>query len=465
MAIVTTPAPTLFILDDDVGFVHAAAELARAHGWEITIAGTLEQARARLASAQFDLALLDLNLPDGDGLALIDAIDLGRTQVVLCTGRPTVDSALKALRVHVADYLVKPLHASQFTALLDTAARRRPATACAPGRDWHGIAGESKAIRELRRQVQRVAPTDAAVFVEGESGTGKELVAGAIHAESGRRGAFVAINCGAVPADLLATELFGHERGSFTGATGRHIGVFEQAQGGTLFLDEITEMPAKLQVHLLRALESRRIRRVGGSDDIAVDVRIVSATNRPFADAIREGRLREDLYYRLAEFPLAVPPLRERPDDILLIADVFLQRLNARHDVCRRLSQDGAERLLRHGWPGNVRELKNVLQRAFILAEDELVTPVPGAGATDAPLAETQGTITFAVGTPMHEIERRMLFKTLAYFDNNKARAAQALGITTKTIYNRLHAYRSAGIPVTEGEPAGARRGTDHDEA
>jgi DNA-binding NtrC family response regulator len=436
--------PQLFIVDDDVGFVHAAAEIAREEGFDITVAGTLAQGVSRLAKRRFDLALIDLSLPDGNGLELLDQFDLGdETQVVLVTGKPTVESALKALHSPVLDYVVKPMPARRLRELLVQAAanRRRPAPHA--GGDWHGLAGRSPHIASLRKDVMRVAPTDAAVLLQGESGVGKELVALAIHAESARPGPFVALNCGAIPPDLLSSQLFGHEKGSFTGASGRHQGLFEQARRGTLFLDEITEMPPHLQVHLLRALETRTIRRVGGTEEVPVDVRIVAATNRVPAHAIEEGKLREDLFYRLAEFPLLLPPLRERPEDVLPIAEHFLARLNRQYGVHRAFPRDIEAQLLQYGWPGNVRELKNVVQRAFILAESDLVRPDLDLLRTSRPVAETASTITFAVGTPLAEIERRMLFKTLAFFDNNKARTAEALGVTTKTIYNRLAHYQA----------------------
>lgn len=442
-----TQAQTLFIVDDDVGFVHAAAEIARGLGFVITVAGCIQQALTRIRETTFDVALIDLSLPDGSGLELLEHIDLGgKTQVILITGHPTVESALKAMHLPIVDYVVKPMHATRFGDLLCAAAKQRRFPLAEQGEQWHGLAGNSPAMAELREQVRRVAPTEASVFIEGESGVGKELVAGAIHAESGRSGPFVALNCGAVPADLLNSQLFGHERGSFTGANARHIGLFEQAQGGTLFLDELAEMPIQLQVHLLRALENRTIRRVGGTDDIAVDVRLISATNRSHQEAILSSRLREDLYYRLAEFPMAVPPLRERPEDILPLANLFLQRLNERYETRRHLSAEGADVLHGYSWPGNIRELKNIIQRTYILADGDLLTPTLPGGVC-RPIAETEKTITFSVGTPMHEIERRMLFKTLAYFDNNKAKAAQALGVTTKTIYNRLTAYKAPSHP------------------
>lgn len=435
--------PSLFIVDDDVGFVHAAAELARMKGFEITVAGTKEQAITRLAGASFDVAVIDISLPDGSGLDLLEHLDLGeRTQAILISGNPTVDSALKAMRLPIVDYVLKPIQAQRFGELLDEAVRRCKVLPVADNEAWNGIVGEHELIVDLRRQISRVGVTEAAVMIQGESGVGKELVASAVHVVSGRTGSFVALNCGAVPAELLSSQLFGHEKGSFTGAHVRQTGLFEQADGGTLFLDEVTEMPLHLQVHLLRTLEARTVRRVGGSEDISVDVRIVSATNRDPEEAIRAGRLREDLYYRLCEFPLQVPPLRERPADIPALADLFLTRLNERYGTRRGFATDAVRPLMRYRWPGNIRELKNVIQRAYILADGDVVRPSLPDRSRALPLAETEDTLTFAVGTPLHEVEKRMLFKTLAYYDNNKSRAARALGVTAKTIYNRLLAYQ-----------------------
>jgi DNA-binding NtrC family response regulator len=438
--------PQLLIVDADIGFVHAAADVARSQGLEITVAGTLAQAMSRLETGGFDLALIELALPDGSGLDLLEHLDIGtRTQVILVTSHPTVETALKALHLPIVDYVVKPLHPSQFRALIEQAGASRRLPPPAQGDSWHGLAGRSPQIRRLRDEVLRVAGTDASVFIHGESGVGKELVAAALHAESRRAGNFVALNCGAVPSELLTSQLFGHEKGSFTGANSRHLGLFQQADGGTLFLDEITEMPLHLQVHLLRALETHSIRRIGGNEDIPVDVRIIAATNRAPDRARQDGKLREDLYYRLAEFPIRISPLRERPEDILPIANLFLARLNERYGTRRAFPADVDAVLSRHAWPGNVRELKNAIQRAYILAEDEVVRPELPTRRNAGPLAETASTITFAVGTPLEEIERRMLFKTLAYFNDNKAKAAEALGITTKTIYNRLAGYQAKG--------------------
>jgi DNA-binding NtrC family response regulator len=308
---------------------------------------------------------------------------------------------------------------------------------------WHGMAGRSPHMETLRAEVCRVARTDASVFIDGESGVGKELIAAAVHAESGRSGAFVALNCGALSSELLNSQLFGHEKGSFTGASSRYAGLFEQADAGTLFLDEITEMPLNLQVHLLRALETRSIRRVGGSEEIAVDVRIVAATNCSPRKARRDGKLRDDLYYRLAEFPLRILPLRERPEDIVPIATLLLNRLNEQQGT-ERVFADGVEAMLTDfSWPGNVRQLRNTIQRAFILAEGDCVRPEIPSPRGAGPQAETSNAITFSVGTPLQEIERRMLLKTLAYYEGNKTKAAAALGITAKTVHNKLASYRA----------------------
>src|SRR5690606_2666325 len=366
--------PSLLIVDDDVGFAHAAAEVARQEGFDITIAGAFDQAVKRLQSAQFDIALIDLQLPDGSGLDLLYHFgEAGQTQAVVGTGEPPVESTLRAMRLPVSDYIVKPLKMERYRELLGRASSRRRAAAAAGADDWHGLVGRSAALLRIKQEIARVAPTDASVLLHGESGVGKELLSRALHEVSGRPGPFVAMNCGAVPHELMASQLFGHERGSFTGAHGRHIGYFEQANGGTLFLDEVTEMPPHLQVHLLRALESRSIRRVGGSEDIPVDVRIVSATNRDPQRAVRQGVLREDVFYRLAEFPVTVPPLRARQEDIELLSERFLSLLNLRYGTDKQFSPEALELLRRHPWPGNVRELRNAVQRAYIMASGDCV--------------------------------------------------------------------------------------------
>ena len=429
--------PSLLIVDDDVGFVHAAAEIARVQGYDITVAGELRQARHRVRDRDFDLALVDLELPDGSGLSLLDDVDTHRTQAIVVTRTPTVDSVLASFRNAVVDYLVKPIAPERLRQLLESCMSRRRNAPPRMTRDWHGMVGASPEFRLVVRLVEKVAPSDVAVLVHGESGSGKELVARAIHQASGRSGPFVAVNCGAVPGELLASQLFGHEKGSFTGAFARHLGFLEQAAHGTLFLDEITEMPAALQTHLLRVLDYGSYRRVGGDQDLPVQVRIVSATNREPLEAVASGQLREDLYYRLSGFAIAVPALRERIDDGMLLADAFLAELNARGGTCHAFAAGTHERIRAATWPGNIRELRNAVQRAYILAEDGVVSLQPGPLPARA-ISESPTTITFAVGTSFEVIERHILRKTLQHYGNNRRRAAAALGITPRTIRNRL---------------------------
>lgn len=324
----------------------------------------------------------------------------------------------------------------------------RLASSPAPSKFGH-LYGDSPAMQQVYRLIERVAETDASVFVVGESGSGKELVARSIHDLSTRRNApFVAVNCGAIPANLIEAELFGHEKGSFTGATRQHQGYFERAAGGTLFLDEITEMPADMQVRLLRVLETGRFHRVGGHTEIHTDVRIVSATNRDPARAVEEGRLRDDLMYRLAVFPIEMPPLRCRDDDIEQLARHFLAQLNAEAGVEKAWSTAALRALRTHAWPGNVRELRNVVQRAFIMSEGQLefgAEDVPAARPTSVPA----GMLQFPVGTSIAEMERAAVFATLQQVRGDKRRCAELLGVSLKTLYNRLASYNT-GSPSRE---------------
>jgi DNA-binding NtrC family response regulator len=309
-------------------------------------------------------------------------------------------------------------------------------------------------MRKVRELIGRVAPTDSTVLICGESGCGKELVAESVHAMSPRAGKpFVAINCAAIPATLIEAELFGHERGSFTGAMRTREGVFERANGGTLLLDEITEMPLDLQSRLLRVLETKRLNRVGGSADLPVDVRVIASTNRMPAQAFEEGRLREDIYYRLAVLTIELPPLRERGDDILVLAEFFLGELNLRNGTRKRLADELRARFMRHRWPGNVRELRNAVERAYILCDGEL-----NLGEQEMPTlrggSEGEGTqhgneIHMPIGATLDEIERTFILATLRHFEGDKRRAADVLGCSLKTLYNKLHAYqreRPAGL-------------------
>jgi DNA-binding NtrC family response regulator len=314
--------------------------------------------------------------------------------------------------------------------------------------------GRSDAMRSVYDLITRVAVTAAPVLLTGESGTGKEVAAATIHDMSPRRGRpFVAINCGAISASLIESHLFGHEKGAFTGAEEQRQGVFEQADGGTLFLDEIGEMPKDLQVRLLRVLEERRVRRVGGDRDIPVDVRIIAATNRDPSKAMSEGRLRDDLYHRLNVFPIALPPLSGRRGDAPLLAEHFLQALNAEAQAAKRFGPGVIEAVERAPWPGNVRELRNWVQRAWIMADDvieaDTLAGPPTATATRPPADAGTGAdeIRIPIGVSMEEAERRIVLKTLAHCGGNKRKTARTLGMSVKTLYARLARYEARATP------------------
>jgi two-component system response regulator HydG len=306
------------------------------------------------------------------------------------------------------------------------------------------LLGASQAMQEVFRLIERVGPTEASVLLTGESGSGKELAARSIHECSPRRGGpFIAINCGAIPAGLIEAELFGYEKGSFNGALRAHAGVFERAQGGTLLLDEVTEMPLDMQTRLLRVLETRKFYRVGASTELISDFRVIAATNRCPLQAVQHGQLREDLLYRLAVFPVAMPPLRNRGADVELLAEHFLAELNAQGRTQKRFSALARMMLRQHTWPGNVRELKNCIERAFILGDTvlELAPLIPGATARDSDQVSDDKRLNIRVGSRIYDMERSLIEATLDYFKGNKRRAADALGCSLKTLYNKLNGY------------------------
>lgn len=434
--------PTVLVVDDDHEFVEAASLLANARQFEASSAHTLSGARLALGSRPYDLVLMDVGLPDGSGLELLDEIRSSGSAVAVVTGSDVGEMAARDANVLVGDYVLKPLSGSRLDEILSKAYRtwhlRSHQVAPAP----NGFIGTSRAMQSVYEQIQKVGPTDVSVLLIGESGTGKEIAAQALHANSNRSGPFVAVNCGAVAPELLASHLFGHERGSFTGAVRQHKGHFEQADGGTVFLDEITEMPMALQAHLLRVLETRRITRVGGSGEQAVDVRVVAATNRDPMKAIDVGQLRADLFFRLGEFCLALPPLRERDNDAVLIAESIVQQLNARYGTNKRLDPTASACVRNYSWPGNVRELRNLVHRGHLLSSDDVVRI---ACAKNRALSGNDPTlVSFRVGTSLGEVEREMMLRTLAHFRGDKVKAAQALGVSAKTIYNHLARQQTA---------------------
>ena len=438
------------ILEDDEDSRVALATLVEQEGFTVASAGTLAEAREQLTDHVPDIALVDQFLPDGSGLELLEQLDVS-TEAVLITGHANVESAIEALRLRVRDYLVKPIDVLRLRTILSHVIRTRQlkreveelrSALLELGR-FGPLIGSSTAMQRVYDEIGRVAPTELSVLVTGESGTGKELVAQALHGLSARReGPWRAVNCGAISPSLIESELFGHERGAFTGATRQHRGVFEQSDGGTLFLDEIADMPMELQVKLLRVLETGTLHRVGGEKATPVDVRVVAATNRDPEEAVTQGRLREDLFYRLGSFRIRLPPLRERDRDVELLADHFRVQLNRDHGVNKRFGPGVSDRLLAHSWPGNVRELRNMIQQAWVVSDEEIpaaALPLGNGAAREAPASGER--VSLEVGTSLAEAERRLTLMTLERLGGDKRRAADVLGISLKTLYNRLRSY------------------------
>jgi two-component system, NtrC family, response regulator AtoC len=446
--------PHALLVDDDPTFSDALAEVLRQEGFSIETASNLKEARTLLGTRVPDLALVDLHLPDGSGLELLGDVEgLAPAEVVLMTGQATVDSAIEALRRGAADYLTKPVDFRRLKSVLVNVLRRGELreeiqTLRAELRNlgrFGPLIGGSPAMQAIYDLIARVAPTEATVLVQGESGTGKELVARTVHQLSRRRKQpFLPLNCGAVSPQLIESELFGHERGSFTGADRTHKGYFERAGGGTLFLDEITEMPIELQVRLLRVLETGTLSRVGAEREIAVDVRVIAATNQDPERAVADGKLREDLLYRLSVFPIHLPPLRERHGDVELLTEDFLAAVNESEKTRKHFTPAALALLRAHPWPGNVRELKNAVQRAFILADEE-ITPscLPSLG-TGGNAHGAAVALQLRVGSSIAEAERRLILATLDEYAGDKERAALTLGISLKTLYNRLNLYKAS---------------------
>jgi len=438
------------IVDDDPDFVVGLAELVGREGFTTSTASDLKQARLELERKPPDVLLVDLRLPDGSGMELLQEREgTPPPEVIFITGHASVETAVEALRQGGADYLTKPVDFARVKMVLANLARTRElkeeiGTLRSELRKlghFGPLIGGSPAMQKVYDLIAKVAPTEATALLLGETGTGKELVAETIHTLSRRnKEAFLPVNCGAVPASLTESELFGHERGSFTGAERVHKGYFERAHRGTLLLDEITEMPAELQVKLLRVLETRTVMRVGGTEAIKADVRFIAASNRPPDEAVTEGKLRQDLLYRLNVFPIQLPPLRERKEDIDLLAEHFLEQLNKEPGTSKEFSRAALERLRSHSWPGNVRELKNVVERAFILAENDIGVDCLPLGVVE----ETTGSsLLMRVGTSIAEAERRLILATLEHCDGDKKKASQILQVSLKTLYNRLNVYKA----------------------
>ena len=448
----------ILVVDDDPVVAESLAEMLSSWGFPTDVAADGEDGLRQVGEFHPAVVIADVFMPEMDGFGLLRKIRDAHpeTAVILLTGRGSVEMAVRAIQEEGAFYyLEKPIDFERLRAVVERAVelsgtRHEGEHPRHDGESFGEMVGASEPMRQIYSLIEQVAPSSASVLITGESGTGKELVARTIHNLSPRKNApFVAINCSAIPESLMESELFGHERGAFTGAAGRRQGCFEMANGGTLLLDEIAEMPALLQAKLLRVLEERTVRRLGGSQEIPVDVRVLAATNRDPGEAVASGVFREDLLYRLNVITIELPPLRRRKEDVPLLARHLVRQLAQRHErPARQLSPAAVEALKSHHWPGNVRELRNVIERAVIICSGESIerhhlAPYP---LDQRARARSEDTITLPVGTPIEEVERQMIVRTLQKTDNNKTRAAELLQISLKTLHNKLRLYRDRGL-------------------
>ena len=450
----------VLVVDDEAAMREILAQRLESWGYQVLLAPDAETASAMAEGEDPQVVISDVVLPGTTGIELLPRLKAGRPErpVILITAHGSIDDAVEAMKRGALDFLTKPLDYESLRATLEDVRRRIEASrltrdlqatlASSPGPG--GLVGVSEAIRNVFALIHSVATSDATVLLVGETGTGKELAARAIHDLSERRqGPFVALNAAAIPDTLIESELFGHEKGSFTGANRTHAGCFERADGGTLFLDEIAEMPVDVQPKLLRVLEQGAVRRVGGAAELPFSVRLVAATNRDPERAVAEGTLRQDLYYRINVFPIHLPPLRQRKEDILLLAQHFIELFNAKHSMNVVGFTDAAkERLLAHEWTGNVRELRNVIERATILARGGWLeeSHLPPLVRLRRPLP-ADGVVLPADAT-VEEAERVLILETLDRVGQNKAEAARRLGVDVKTIRNKLRRYGGEEAPT-----------------
>jgi len=444
----------VLIVEDEPSTRLGLTELVRTWGFTTDNAADGQEALEKITSFRPSIIITDLVMPRMGGLELLRALKEEGTAIttVLLTAQGTVETAVEAIKEGAYDYLTKPIEPQRLKILLDKIVERqdtlREVKVLRKQLREHGtfgkMIGNSPLMRKVYQVIEQAAPTSASVLISGESGTGKELVAQTIHQLSPRaQGPFVPINCAAIPETLLESEIFGHEKGAFTGASDRREGCFELADRGTLFLDEIAEMTPSTQVKLLRVLQERKFRRVGGRNEQSVDVRVIAATNINPADAVKNGKLREDLYYRLNVFAMELPPLRQRKDDLSLLIQSFLAEFSERNHKTVTAVEPSAMRILeQYNWPGNIREVRNVIERAVILAHGEFidVKQLPPL-VTESPDV-VKPTVSLEPGTTVEEAERRLILMTLEHTRDNKTRAAEILGISLKTLHNKLNRLR-----------------------
>jgi DNA-binding NtrC family response regulator len=447
--------PRVLIADDERHIAEGLQMLLAEEGYDVDTATDGRKAWDKVASGDFGLVLADLKMPKMDGLELFAQMrESGiESEFIIITGKGTVASAVEAMRHGAYDYLTKPLDVERLKALIPKAldkyqvktANRELQKRLESMSRYGDMLGQSEVMVRIYNIIEAVAPSSASVLIVGESGTGKELVARALHNKSSRgKGPFVALNCGAFPREILENELFGHEKGAFTGAINEKPGAFEQADGGTLFLDEVAEMEPDIQVKFLRALEQRAFRRLGGKKEVQVDIRVVAATNKNVEEALRDGKLREDLYHRLAVIPIYLPPLREREGDVRLLAEEFLRRFAKEQGKELAGFSDGAsEYIATYRWPGNVRELKNSIERAVILAKEDTIQV---ADLIPRHMAFDETEVHIPIGTTLEDSERTMMLKTFAFTAGDHRKTARILGVTQKVLKEKLQKYMTETV-------------------
>ena len=462
----------ILVVDDEQNMRVALYEALSRNGYEVVVAENGRMAMDILQKDVPDLVIADIKMPEMGGIELLERIKRrdATIPVIIITGYATVDTAVEAMKLGAFDYILKPFPVEVIEeAVARVAAARGPVAAVVSMKKVaeksrkaeKPVIGRNQKLLRLLEKAKAIASSKATVLILGESGTGKEVIARFVHEESDRQdGPFVALNCAALPEGLLESELFGHEKGAFTGAIAAKKGKFELAEGGTLLLDEISEIPLHLQAKLLRVLQEEEVDRLGGRLPVKTDVHVLATSNRDLAEAVKEGVFRQDLYYRLNVVPLRLPPLRERPEDILLLADYFVKKYSTMYAKPEKpLSEAARQSFLSHSWPGNVREMENLTERAVLLSsgpqlecwdlwDEEEAPPVFGEAS---PRSASVGPESQALADsgqdmqPLREVERQMILQALQKTDNNRTHAAKILGISVRTLRNKLHEYRSQG--------------------
>jgi len=447
----------VLVVDDEDNAREGLTDLLQGWGYEVALAANGLVAFEVAKRFQPNVILSDLVMPELDGLGLLEKLReeklLSEMTVVILSAHGNIDTAVEAIKKGAYDFLTKPLDVVRLKILLENVTKRALVDQeMVALRDkvrrlgtFGKLNGSTPRMKAVFKQIQVIAPTTASVLITGESGTGKELVAKAIHTHSKRKEkSYIAINCGAIPESLLENELFGHEKGAFTGAVSQEGGCFELADGGTIFLDEIGEMSSDMQTKLLRVLENGTFRRIGGKKEIQVDVRVIAATNRNLEELVEEGTFREDLFYRLNVFSIKLPPLRERAEDVPLLAQNFIEEFNLKTDKkVKGLTREALNLIKKYSWPGNVRELKNVIERAVIVCQTDFID-VADLPENLTSKAHKAPTVEFRLGQTIDDVEREFLFHTINYVDGNKTKAAKMLNISLKTLHNKLAKYKSS---------------------